>query len=123
MGKTVVDDSRLSSIASGVEIVGDIVANGNFRIEGTIKGNIKLSGRLVLDGTGIIEGDVVCNSARISGKMDGKLKVESLLELTDTANVHGQIITAKMKVDEGAIFTGTCDMDSKSTSQPNPEKK
>lgn len=116
MGKTVTDDSKLSTIAAGVEIVGEIKASGNFRIEGTIKGNITLSGRLVLDAPGVIEGDVVCNSARISGKMDGKLMVESLLELTDTARVHGQITTAKIKVDEGAIFTGTCDMDSKNSS-------
>lgn len=103
--------------------MGDINANGNFRIEGTIKGNIRLSGRLVLDATGVIEGDVICNSARISGKMDGKLTVETLLELTDTANVHGQIFTAKMKVDEGAVFTGSCDMDSKKTAQPAADKK
>lgn len=114
------DDSRLSTIAAGVEIVGEIKANGNFRIVGKVKGNITLSGRLVLDGPGVVEGEVVCQSARLAGKLDGKIKVDGLLELTETARVQGEIITGKLKVDDGAIFSGTCDM--KATTSA-PEKK
>ena len=63
MGKVV--DDKISTIAAGVEITGEIIANGNFRIEGKIKGNIKISGKLVMDETGMIDGNVTCNSALI----------------------------------------------------------
>lgn len=112
MAKPVQDDqSKTSTIALGAEIVGEINANGNFRIEGKIKGNLKITGRLVVVETGIIEGDVSCKSASIAGKLDGKIVVEELLALTSTSNVHGDIIVNKLSVEEGAVFTGTCKMD------------
>ena len=51
------EESKTSTIAMGVEIVGEIKANGNIRIDGTVKGNISLTGKLVVVNTGIIEGD------------------------------------------------------------------
>ena len=117
MGKVV--DDKISTIAAGVEITGEIVANGNFRIEGKVKGNIKISGKLVMDETGMIDGNVTCNSALISGKLDGKIIVEELLELKSTAKIHGDIVTAKLSIEEGAIFTGTCNMDSKEVLNQN----
>lgn len=121
MGKTVVSDD-ISNIASGVEIVGNIVAEGRLRLEGKIKGNIKLSDRLVVDAKGVIEGDLECKEAQISGKVDGKITVKDTLEFTSTAVVHGQIVASKLVVAEGAIFTGTCDMDTKPAASPAPEK-
>ncbi len=112
MAKPVQDDqSKTSTIALGAEIIGEINANGNFRIEGKIKGNLKITGRLVVVDTGVIEGDVSCKSASIAGKMDGKLIVEDLLSLTSTSKVHGDLIVSKLSVEEGAVFTGTCKMD------------
>lgn len=116
MSKNVSDENNVSTIALGVEIVGEITANGSFRVVGKIKGNLKLSGKLVVDDTGVIEGDVICKSALIAGKLDGKIMVEELLQFTKTARVHGEIVTSKLAIEDGAIFTGTCNMD-KSDSQ------
>ncbi|MCQ2253276.1 MAG: polymer-forming cytoskeletal protein [Bacteroidales bacterium] len=111
MSKTVSDENNVSTIALGVEIVGEINANGSFRVVGKIKGNLKLTGKLVVDDTGVIEGDVVCKNATIAGKLDGKIVVEELLQLTSSARVHGEIITSKLAIEDGAIFTGSCNMD------------
>ncbi|MBR4265168.1 MAG: polymer-forming cytoskeletal protein [Bacteroidales bacterium] len=113
MSKSVVDESKISTIALGAEIVGEITASGSFRVEGKIKGNVTISGKLVVVDTGVIEGDVTCNSALVSGKLDGKIIVEELLQLNPTARIHGDIVTSKIKIEEGAIFTGTCNMDTK----------
>jgi len=120
MSKPVSDD--ISNIAAGVEIVGDIVATGNLRLEGKIKGNIKLSDRLVVSPKGVIDGDVICKEAQIEGKVNGTITVEDILTFTETAVVHGQITTNKLVVKEGAVFTGTCDMDGKKTPQPASAK-
>lgn len=122
MAKTAIDETKISTIALGAEIIGDITANGNFRIEGRVKGTINISGKLVVDDTGVIEGTLTCKSAQISGKVDGKITVEELLELKRTAKIHGDIITAKISVEEGAVFTGTCNMDSKEPLSQNAKK-
>ena len=113
MSKTISEESKTSTIAVGVEIVGEIKANGNIRVDGKIKGNLELTGKLVMVETGIIEGDVICKNASIAGKFDGKISVEETLVLQETACVHGDIITDKLVVENGAIFTGTCNMDAK----------
>ncbi|MBQ9213685.1 MAG: polymer-forming cytoskeletal protein [Bacteroidales bacterium] len=112
MGNVVSDNAKISTIAFGADIVGEITANGNFRIEGSIKGNLNITGKLVVDDTGVIDGNVNCKSALISGKLDGKIIVEDLLELKHTAKLHGDIITSKISIEEGAVFSGTCNMDS-----------
>ena len=113
MGKVVADETKISTIAYGAEITGEITANGNFRVEGKIKGNITISGKLVVDDSGVIEGNVTCKSSLISGKVDGQIVVEDLLELKHTAVFHGDIVAAKLSIEEGAVFSGTCNMDSK----------
>lgn len=124
MGKVVQDDqSKISIIALGADVTGEINADGNFRVDGKIKGNLRLSGRLVVVDTGVIEGDVVCKSAIIAGKVDGKITVEELLSLNATAKVHGDIIASKIAIVDGAIFSGTCKMDDIPSVQPRKEVK
>ncbi|MBQ3656148.1 MAG: polymer-forming cytoskeletal protein [Bacteroidales bacterium] len=119
MGKLVADETKISTIAFGAEITGEITANGNFRIEGQIKGNINISGKLVVDDSGVIEGNITCKSALISGKLDGQIIVEDLLELKHSAIIHGDIVTSKLSIEEGAVFSGTCNMDSKEVLKGN----
>ena len=122
MSKNISEESKTSTIAAGVEIVGEIKANGNIRIDGKVKGNITLTGKLVVVNTGVIEGDVKCKNANIAGKFDGKIIVEETLTLHETSSVHGDIVTDKLVVENGAVFTGTCNMDKKSTVQPSQSK-
>ena len=122
MSKVISEESKTSTIAAGVEIVGEIKANGNIRIDGKVKGNITLTGKLVVVNTGVIEGDVKCKNANIAGKFDGKIIVEETLTLHETSSVHGDIVTDKLVVENGAVFTGTCNMDKKSTVQPSQSK-
>ena len=64
-----------------------------------------------------------CKNANIAGKFDGKINVEETLTLHETANLHGDIVTDKLVVENGAVFTGTCNMDRKgSSSQPSQSK-
>lgn len=105
--------NNTSIIAFGTEFVGEIKSNGSVRIAGKLKGNISLTERLVIDKSGVVEGEISCKVANISGKVDGKLSCAELLELKDTASVHGDIDTTKIIIEEGAIFTGTCQMDTK----------
>lgn len=106
----------------GVEIVGEINANGNIRLEGKVKGNINLTGKLVVVNTGEIEGDVKCKNAVIGGKFNGKITVEESLTLQETASLRGDIFTDKLVVENGAVFSGTCNMDGKPAEQPSQSK-
>ena len=107
---------NINLISPGTRITGDIAAEGDIRIDGHLRGNIKTKGRLVIGASGNIEGEVLCTNIEISGSFKGKISAAELLTLKSTAVVNGDIIATKLSVEPGSLFTGTCQMG------PLPEK-
>ncbi len=104
------DFGSINTISNGTVINGNISANGDFRMDGSLQGNITLNGKLVIGETGTINGNIICQNAYITGKVVGNITVQELLELQSTANVKGDIIINKLSIAPGAIFSGTCRM-------------
>ena len=102
--------TSINLIGNGTSITGDIKSNGDVRIDGTLKGNISISGKLVVGPSGNIEGNVTCQNADISGEIHGKVTVTELLSLKASAKLLGDIITGKISIEPSATFTGTCNM-------------
>jgi len=103
---------NINLISQGTKINGDIVSDGDIRIDGYLRGNITTKGRLVIGGTGSIEGEIVCSNIEISGNFKGKITASDLLTMKSSAVVTGDIIISKLGVEPGCIFTGTCQMGS-----------
>ena len=85
-------------------------SKGDIRVDGSLKGSLNTSGKVVLGKEGVIEGDVLCNSADISGTIKAKITVSQLLSLKATAKLNGDIITNKLSIEPGASFSGSCSM-------------
>ena len=102
--------SAVNAIGQGSIIKGDIITEGDLRIDGTLTGSITTKGRLVVGETGLVEGEVVCQNALISGTLKAKIQVHELLSLKSSANLLGDIITNKLAIEPGANFTGSCSM-------------
>ena len=72
MAKTMeMESNSINSISRGTLIKGNIQANGDFRLDGTLEGNISLNGKLVVGESGLITGNVVCQNASIMGNVIG----------------------------------------------------
>jgi len=105
-----VESNSINIITSGTLIKGDISASGDFRLDGTLEGNIQLNGKLVVGDSGIVNGNVLCVNANIIGTVNGNLSVKELLSLNATARVKGDILINKLSIEPGAVFTGKCRM-------------
>lgn len=99
-------------ILLGTEIEGDVKSNGDIRIDGLVRGNVQVTGKLVIGEKGQVEGEVVCSNATVSGLLKGKAEVKELLTMHSTAVVRGDVIVGKLAVEPGAELTGTCSMGS-----------
>jgi len=97
-------------IGKNTSIVGDVVSEGDFRIDGNVKGTIKTTGRVVIGKTGNANGKIECNNADIEGVFSGELSVNSLLTLKATAHISGNVTLGKLSVEPGAEFNATCSM-------------
>lgn len=111
MAKTIeIENSPINTITNGSVIKGNITAMGDFRMDGTLEGNISLNGKLVVGETGLVNGNIICQNANIIGSVVGNISVKELLSLHATANVKGDILINKLSIEPGASFSGTCRM-------------
>lgn len=105
-----VNTGKINSIMEGTSIEGEIKSDSNIRIDGRVKGTINVRGRLIVGSSGMVEGDVTCQSSDIEGTVNGKITCADLLSLKATAKLTGDINTKKLAIEPGAIFTGNCSM-------------
>ena len=102
--------SQQNLIAQGTTLTGDIISEGDFRIEGKIQGNLKTTGKVVIGKTGIINGTLKGAFTDIEGKFSGKLIISDTLSLKSSAHVEGEVEVGKLAVEPGATFNATCTM-------------
>lgn len=102
--------SQQNIIAQGTKIVGDIVSSGPFRIDGTIEGNVKTTGKVVVGKAGSIKGTLHGENADFEGRFSGKLLLSGTLSLKSTAQIDGEVQVNKLAVEPGATFNAICSM-------------
>ena len=97
-------------IDKDIVISGDTTYTGGIRVDGKIKGNLKVhgdEGSLLIMGYGsTITGDIEVEKAIINGEINGNVKCHDYLELNTNAIVNGSIEYDIIEVQEGAKITG-----------------
>ncbi len=97
-------------VAKNTTISGDIISEGDFRIDGILEGTLKINGRLIIGAGSNIKGKVESKNADIEGKFSGELLVHETLTIKGTANISGDVVIGKLSVEPGATFNATCTM-------------
>ncbi len=111
-----------NALTSGSKIIGTVITDSDMRIDGTVEGDVKCSGKLVIGEHGLIKGTVECQNAEIMGRLEGKIDVKYTLALRATSNLKGEISTGTLMVEPNAIFNGNCSMGVKTTEQESKTK-
>lgn len=108
--------SGLNSIVSGTTLEGVVHANSDIRIDGTIKGALHCTAKVIIGPSGVVEGEITCQNAIIEGRFQGNIQVKELLNVREKAVIVGDVKTATLIVQSGGVIDGTCDMGSSKTS-------
>ncbi|NCT10740.1 MAG: polymer-forming cytoskeletal protein [Flavobacteriia bacterium] len=95
-------------ISKNTTIIGDIKAEGDFRIDGVLEGSLKTKGKVILGADAIIKGNVDALSADIEGFFSGQLKVEKTLTVKTIATISGEVTVGKLSIEPGANFNASC---------------
>ena len=83
-------------IGAGTTIKGDLISNGDVRIDGTLIGNISGSAKVLIGQDGEVQGDIEGQQADVQGKVTGKLVIKDLLNLRNEAVIRGNIHAGKL---------------------------
>ncbi len=95
----------ISSISSGLSIVGKIVGHGTLQIFGHVEGELHASTIHISDGAQV-EGNIVAEELTIGGRVNGTIHANRV-KLTSTAVVEGDIFHRSLAIEENAQFEGT----------------
>ncbi len=97
-------------IGRNTEFIGTLTAEGTVRIDGRIKGDIFLSGNLIMGEQGNLKGNVKSDNIHLSGVINGNVESAGQLHITTTGKLYGDMTVNNIVIDEGGLFHGNCIM-------------
>lgn len=105
------DQIPFSIIASDMTVIGDLETEGVVRVEGRVRGTVRVGSQVLVSDGAVIEGDLHTQEAVIAGQVSGAIHARERVELQATAMVAGDILTPRISIVEGARVTGEVKMD------------
>jgi cytoskeletal protein CcmA (bactofilin family) len=115
------DQIPFSIIASDMTVVGDLETEGVVRIEGRVKGTVRVGSQVLVAAGAVIEGDLHTQEAVVAGQVSGAIMARERVELQASAIVAGDIHTPRIAIVEGARVTGEVKMDPSATLDGVPD--
>lgn len=108
-----IDVTKIDTIiGKDTSINGTIEAKGILRVEGKITGQLNTNGDIIIASGGTVEADIRCRSISIAGNLKGNVEATGLLEIEPSGRLVGDITVAKLAIGDGAVFHGSCKMQS-----------
>lgn len=99
-------------IGPNVTIEGTVTGSEPVVVEGSLRGNVKLTADLRIGTKARVEASVHARNVVVEGKLNGDVSADERVELVASATVDGNIKAPKIVVAEGAKFRGSVDMGS-----------
>lgn len=100
------DFSINTIIGQGSSVQGDIEAGGFTRVDGNIRGDLHVRGRIVVGENARLESSINGTSITIGGVVRGNVIASERLIILSTGLVLGDIITRRIQADDGCLIHG-----------------
>lgn len=94
----------------GSQITGKLVFEGQGRIEGQVEGEISAQDTLTIGESAVVNAQISGTCIIVQGRVTGDITARQRLELRAPCRVHGNITAPSLIVQEGAFFEGQCAM-------------
>ncbi|HXC99082.1 MAG TPA: polymer-forming cytoskeletal protein [Verrucomicrobiae bacterium] len=95
-----------NTLASDVEIKGNLKFSGELAFDGKLEGEINTDGVLNLGDSAVVNGNINAATVVVRGKITGNISAKEKIEIKTKAELFGDIRAAKLVVEEGVTFVG-----------------
>ena len=97
-------NSRATIISKGIRLTGSLQGKDNIIMLGELKGNVELSGILLLGRSGKINGEINAKNVIIEGEVEGNITASEKVEIHEGGKYKGDIFTPLLAVSEKTSF-------------------
>jgi len=94
--------SEVSVLGPATRVVGRVSGNGSLRVEGSVRGDIQLSGDAEVAAGGSVEGNVAAESLDIAGSLVGDVAVQGPVAIRSGAVVRGELRGSEISIEPGS---------------------
>jgi cytoskeletal protein CcmA (bactofilin family) len=99
-----------SLIQEGVSIRGEVLAQGDVRLEGSLEGSLTTDARIIVGATGRVAAHLEAEEVLVMGRIQGKIVGRKRIELRKGAHVEGDLVAQSLVIEEGVFFQGLAQM-------------
>ena len=99
----------------GSSFIGTLEFKKPLQINGEFQGEIISNGILLISETANIKANIKVGTVFIGGQVIGNIEASNRVEMLSTAKLTGNIKTPKLKIADGVVFDGNCEMISPSS--------
>ncbi len=82
----------------------------SLKIDGRFEGEIESSGYLHVEEGAQVRANIRVGSVVIGGVVHGNIIATEKLEMLSTGKVYGNVTTSRLKIADGVVFEGKCEM-------------
>jgi cytoskeletal protein CcmA (bactofilin family) len=100
------DFSINSILGPNTSVDGDIESGGFTRVDGSLRGNLRAKGRVVVGEKARIKGSITGTAITVGGVVYGNILASERLIVLSTGLVLGDVITCRIEADEGCLIHG-----------------
>lgn len=98
------------TLAAGTIVEGSLELKSNLRLEGTVTGEVRCEGVLLMSKDAKITGNIECAELKSEGKILGNVNASDRIELKGASDLQGDVKCQSIEIDKGATFNGQCTM-------------
>ena len=111
---------RTSVLGPTLRFKGELHADEELLIRGTIEGSITHSQRLTVCPEGTVKANIRAQMISIEGTVEGDLQAEKSVKVSETAHLKGNIHAPSVSIVEGAQFNGNIVMEGAKAAKSAP---
>ncbi len=103
-------ENTQTRLGSETFLKGDLKFTESMRIRGRFHGKISAGGFLYIETGAEIEADIFVHDVVIDGTVRGNIEARGVIEMLENARVYGNVRSQKLRIADGVVFEGRCEM-------------
>lgn len=105
------NSGRAATIGKGVSITGQIFSKEDLIIDGEVEGTVEAHDhKLTIGPNGKVKAGIKAKDVVVLGAVQGNVEATDKMEIRKDAKLIGDIKTARISIEDGAIFKGSIDI-------------
>jgi cytoskeletal protein CcmA (bactofilin family) len=94
-------------ISQGISINGGLVGDISGRIEGYVKGDVIINGKVIIAETGVIDGNLKCYDLIVHGIIKGSAVCHNSVIVGVNGRIDGNVSSNSIQIDSNSKVSGT----------------